>query len=382
MNRSILFLLAFSLDIGFSPIDQSFASRSHPKPSGPYSLGTVIFHLTDQTRKDPTDSTSSRGRELMIQIWYPASTSQGPVTPYFPNSGLISAMKKEEYLNISPTVLESWRSLTSHAISNVSIVSDPSRFPLIVFSHGFGVSRSNYTFILEELASHGFIVVAIDHPTSGLVILPDERVLSLVPDPLGPDGKAGSMTQDASFVLDALLDTSQEAGQFARHIDTQRIGMFGHSLGGAAALDMGRVDSRFRACANMDGYPFGKILAEGLHQPSLMLLQQPGEPIRISDQMRFERDSLWSAIIQKGGSIMHAMAIKGTSHFNFSDLPFIIPDSLMLRNGGTITPQRGHEIITHILHGFFTHYLKNRISDSFQDIATKYPEVTLRQLGR
>jgi hypothetical protein len=189
------------------------------------------------------------------------------------------------------------------------------------------------------------------------------------------------MIKDASFVLSALLDKDQEAGRFAKRIDAQRIGMFGHSLGGAAALGIGRVDHRFRACANMDGYPFGRIPIEGLHQPSLMLLQRPGEPIHISDQMRFERDSLWSAIISKQRTDAYIATIKGTSHFSFSDLPFLVPDSLMIRNGATITPQLGHEIVTHILRVFFSKYFNDAKDVSLEDIAKIYPDVIFERLA-
>jgi pimeloyl-ACP methyl ester carboxylesterase len=374
-------LLTFFLVIGAAAAGQCFPLGTPPQPSGPYSLGTTIFYLTDQTRKDPTDSVSGRGREIMIQLWYPASTPQGPGSPYIPDPGLISAMKNDDYLNINPLTIENWSRLKTHATLDASIVLSPVRFPLILFSHGFGITRSNYTFILEELASHGFILAAIDHPASGLTILPDGRILSLVPDPLGPDGKVQAMTQDALFILNALLDVTGVAGRFTRHIDSERIGMFGHSLGGAAALDMGRIDGRFRACANMDGYPFGRLAAEGLHQASLVLLQQPGEPIHISDQMRFERDSLWSAISQRQNSETYTLTIKGTSHFNFSDLPFIVPDSLMTRNGGTIVPQRGHEIITRVLCGFFAHYLQGNMSKFPQAFAAEYPEVTVKRMN-
>ena len=374
-------LLLFSLWVTCPSSSDSLRFPTLPGPSGQYTVGTSIFYIVDHARKSPIDS--ARARELMVELWYPASTHHGIERAlYIPDSALINAMKNDEYLDLSPGVLDSWRDLVSHSYLNAPLASSPRLIPLILFSHGFGMSRLNYTSMFEDLASHGFIVAAIDHPGSGLTVLPDARVISFAPDPHGPDGKADTMVKDALFVLNALLDSNQAAGRFARRIDAQRIGMFGHSLGGAAALDMGRVDKRFRACANMDGHPFGKIPTDGLHQPSLMLLQQPGEPIHIPDQMRFERDSLWSAIIHKQNSEAYVITIKGMSHFNFSDLPFIVPDSLMTRNGGTIAPQRGHEIMTRILRAFFGRYLQNAMTDSFQEIAREYPEVIIKQLDR
>ena len=318
----------------------------------------------------------------MVELWYPASTHHGIERAlYIPDSALINAMKNDEYLDLSPGVLDSWRDLVSHSYLNAPLASSPRLIPLILFSHGFGMSRLNYTSMFEDLASHGFIVAAIDHPGSGLTVLPDARVISFAPDPHGPDGKADTMVKDALFVLNALLDSNQAAGRYAGLIDAQRIGMFGHSLGGAVALDMGRVDRRFKACVNMDGYPFGKTPIEGLHQPSLMLLQRPGKPVHISDQMRFERDSLWSSIISKQSMEAYFVTIEGTSHFSFSDLPFLVRDSLMIRNGGTIAPHLGHEIVTRILRTFFSKYLMNTKDGPLEDISKRYPEVRFERLA-
>jgi predicted dienelactone hydrolase len=106
-------------------------------------------------------------------------------------------------------------------------------------------------------------MAAIDHPYVGLTVLPEGRVLSFTPETGGPSPDAAArrveaMAQDALFVLDALLDRKSEAGQFARHIDSNRVGMLGQSIGGAAALESCRVSTRFKACADLDGDVWGE----------------------------------------------------------------------------------------------------------------------------
>lgn len=342
-----------------------------PIPSGKNTVGTAIFHLTRSLHQEAS-------RELILQIWYPAQKSSSlSRAPYIPVPALISAMKNNEYMNISAEVLESWGSLKTHSLSNADISGNADQFPLLIFSHGFGVSRCNYTLYTEDLASHGFIVAGIDHADSGLTVLPDGRVLSFAPDSPGPDHQAVHMAEDAAFVVDAFLEGTQNIDMFVDRIDPQRIGMLGHSLGGAAALNIGWMDSRFRAYANLDGYPFGQIREKGINGPFLTILQQPGSPITIPDSMRIERKRDWAGIIGRTRYEAFIIKVKGTSHFNFCDFPFLVPDSLLARNGGVIAAQRGHEIVMGILRSFFSQYLDNGNRESFASVMRKYPEVTI-----
>ena len=381
MSKGIIFTVCGAALVASSLVCSTaeHLSDSHalPTPSGGYPVGTAIFHLIRIPLQVNASAESSTHRELMVQVWYPAETPRDiATTPYIPDSALISAMKKDEYMNISAETLESWRNLKSHSFLNADVTANSDQFPLVIFSHGFGMARCNYTLYTEDLASHGFIVAAIDHANSGLTVLPDGRVLSFAPDSLGPDHKVVQMAEDATFVVDALLDGTQNVDKFVGRIDPQRIGMLGHSLGGAAALNVGWIDIRFRAYANLDGYQFGQIREKGINGPFLAILQQPGGPISIPDSMGIERKREWADIIAKTKNDAFIIKVKGTSHFNFSDFPFLIPDSLLVRNGGVIAAQRGHEIVTVLLRSFFAQYLDYGSTESFKDIMSKYPEVT------
>lgn len=356
----------------------SFA-RLLPEPTGPHSVGTSVFYATRATDGEPAPTHVPPARELTVQLWYPSQASEEQArAPYIPEAPLLEAMKAEGYLNLSLEVLETWHTIETHAVLEAPLADHPRRLPLLLFSHGFGLSRSNYTSIAEDLASHGYVVATIDHPSSGLMVQSDGQVVSFEPHPAGPSGKVEEIRKDASFVLDILLQEKGPFGRFAHRLDPERAGMLGHSLGGAAALDACRADPRFQACADLDGDPFGPVEHEGVLRPYLVMLNVPAASHRPPPEIRAQRDSLWQGVVSRGATPAFIVKIEGTSHYSFSDLPFIVPDSLMRKTGAALTPRRGFLIIADVLRAFFSHYLAQEGENTFLDaVAKRYPEVSL-----
>ena len=318
----------------------------------------------------------------MVQLWYPAKKIKlASTTAYLANPELLSAMKKEQYLDLRSDVMEGWGTVQTHSKLDAPTVTKPRQLPVLIFSHGAGMSRSSYTSIIEDLASHGYIIAAIDHPYLGLSVMSDGRVQSFSTDTRGPEAvvaRVESMAQDASFVLDALLDMKGVSQRFAGHIDARRVGVFGHSLGGAAALEVCRSSTRFKACADLDGSVWGKVESEGINRPYLVMLNVPGAAHRPPPAMRKQRDDEWAAIISRKKTTAFVVKIEGTYHFSFSDIPFIVPESLLKENGADILPQRGFEIITRVLGAFFFHYLNGKNRPTFKTVTNAFHEVTVQ----
>jgi predicted dienelactone hydrolase len=382
VTTTLLFVLSLTAEACFAQELKNERNIRLPMPTGQYSLGTSIFNLTDATRRDPFAKESGRFREIMVQVWYPArKMRQASTVPYL-TPALLSQMKKEQYLDLQSEVMEGWLNLKTHSVLDAPIVTNPRRLPMLVFSHGFGVSRATYTSIIEDLASHGYIVVAIDHPYSGITVLADGRILSFGADDRGGPAVAvervEAMTQDVRFVLGALLDEKGMAGRFANHLDAERLGIFGHSLGGAAALEVCRSSTRFKACADLDCSAWGRVETEGVDQPYLVMLNQPGEAHRPPPAMRQQRDDEWAAIISKKKTAAVIVKIAGTYHLSFTDIPFIVPRTLLEQNGADIASHRGFEIITRVLDAFFSRYLSDRSSRPLVMVTKSYREVTIK----
>ncbi len=373
---------------GFPFSRRSSTSKSWiiPTPTGRYAIGTFIFHLTDATRKIPFAAESDSFREIMVQVWYPAMrVNHARTVSYLTDPALLSAMLKEQYLDVPTEVVEGWQKIHTHSQFDAPIIAKPRRLPVLVFSLGRGMSRSAYTSILEQLASHGYIVVAIDHPYIGLTVLPDGRVLSFASDPRGPEAvveRVEAMAQDVLFVLDAIMNRKGVGGRFANHIDAGKIGMMGHSLGGAAALELCRSSSRFKACADLDGDAWGKVVTEGVNHPFLVMLNEPGESHRPPSAVRKQRDDEWAAIISKKNVPAFVVKIEGTFHLSFTDLPFVVPEALLKKNGAEIPPQRGFEIITKVLMAFFSERLNYHQGAPLESVTKIYNEVTAKAYNR
>src|SRR5436305_12572032 len=178
MNRTqrnrFIFVLLTCISAWSAPAD----AQSQTVPwalTGAYPIGTKIFYLPDSSRPDPV--TSKAPRELMVQLWYPAKPSGEALAPYV-TKALADAMKQDQ---TEPNdVIDSWAALKTHAHLEAPIADRGPKFPLIFLSPGLGFSRALYTSWAEELASLGYVVVAVDHPYTGLTVLPDVKVLSAI----------------------------------------------------------------------------------------------------------------------------------------------------------------------------------------------------------
>ncbi|HEX2191079.1 MAG TPA: hypothetical protein VHG51_19380 [Longimicrobiaceae bacterium] len=355
-----------------------------PAPTGSFAVGTRVLHLRDTTRTDPV--AGSRGRDLAVQLWYPARRLNGALpAPYLAEPGLLAAMRREGYLNLKPEVLDGWSGIRTHSVPDAPVAPRPERLPLLLFSPGQGVARSTYTSIVEELASHGYAVAAIDHPHAGLTVWQDGRVLSSAADTRGEAAdvaRVEAMAGDVSFVLDVLLAGMSGAEWLTGRLDRGRVGALGHSIGGAAALEACRTDARILACADMDGHPFGRVEEEGVDRPHLVMLNQPEASRRPPPEVGIQRRDEWAARMTRNRAAAYLVTITDTNHYTFSDAPFVVPEDVMRRNGAAIPPRRGWEIVTRGLRAFFSRHLRGETGESLRDVVAAHPGVTLETFNR
>ncbi|MGX1471252.1 UNVERIFIED_CONTAM: dienelactone hydrolase [Streptomyces canus] len=243
-----------------------------PAPTGPHTVGTTSVYLEDVSRPDPW-VTDVPTRELMVTVWYPAASASGPRARYLTQSESAQVLAGQQ-VAIAPDALSSVR---TNAFPDAPRDPGLQELPLIVLSPGFTRPRATLTSIGEDLASHGYVAVAVDHTyENAATTFPDGRVATFA---LGRDFprtpefwhkvKTGR-ARDVSFVLDQLLGNNPPwAG--AAQIDPDRIGMAGHSAGGAATIAAMLADERIRAGSNVDGSTDPLIPDTGLDRPFLFL---------------------------------------------------------------------------------------------------------------
>jgi predicted dienelactone hydrolase len=371
-----LLLVAVCL-AAWSEIRSSQAQFTLPLPTGPYAVGTAVGVLIDSTRNL---SDRIQHRPLTVQAWYPARSSSADRADYLLEGALLETLTARQYMNLQPKVLTAWRDVQTHAALDESIDTIAGRLPVLLLSHGFGVIRANYTALAQDLASHGYLVVSIDHPHLGVMVLEDGTIVSSS-DPEAespPAEKVAQVAGDMRFVLDATLQGSGPFALFADYIDPDRVGALGHTLGGTAALEVCLTDRRFDGCADLDGSAFGIVEQEGVAQPFLVLLNEPVP--RVGEEMRLQRRQEWVEVSARQPTTAFLATVAGTMHLSFTDLPFLVPDSVMAKNGAVIDPELMHEITSRLLRAYFASRFGEGSDAAIEAAADDYDEVSLEVL--
>lgn len=174
----------------------------------------------------------------------------------------------------------------THSIRDADISSRHRTYPVVIMRGGHSALVTDYAVLAEDLASHGYVGVGFDAPyRTSVVVFPDGSVIKtadqnnaeLVHEPeltRRATKLVRAWSADASFALDQLerLNASDPSGRLRGRLDMRPVGVFGHSLGGATALQFCHDDFRCKAGIDIDGAPFGTVIKEGLRQPFMFLL--------------------------------------------------------------------------------------------------------------
>ncbi len=285
-----------------------------PRPSGPHLVGSVVFHWTDTQRPETFATGTGARRDVIAQAWYPTETA-GPPVPYFEAQGRLPA-----YVDPYPGFFYGdFDQVDTHASASPPVSTERPTWPVLVFLPGWGSPREDYSALCADLASRGYVVVALSHPyESAVSVLADGQVVSAVAAASVVGANMADMTPirtaDSSFVLDQLERLAQvEPGSpLVGHLDVRHTGIVGHSMGGAAAAQVVAEDPRFLVGVNLDGI-LPAVLAGGWHlRAPFLWLQSDGQHETSYLQ---GRDRLLAGV--PGSDVL---VVGGTSHTSFTDL--------------------------------------------------------------
>jgi dienelactone hydrolase len=283
-----------------------------PNPSGPFAVGTVDRVMVDPARTNryryspPTNA-------FMVTFWYPADPPAAGVLParmwdqrFAADTSLWSAASGWE-MNWSANGYADTQDarffplLVAHRFSGVPVASGAGKVPVVLFSTHSSGGRKVCSQIAEELASHGYLVVAMDHTDCYATEFPDGRYLK------GGSADVASRLQDMRFLLDQLAVLNGGDPLFAGRLDLDRIGVAGTCIGGMVA-EICRSDSRVKCAAIYDA-DTSYVNRAGLQKP---LLAAEGE-----SPLAFYSDVQW--LFSKATTNAVWLQIRGGSHMTATD---------------------------------------------------------------
>ncbi|OAB38742.1 Platelet-activating factor acetylhydrolase plasma/intracellular isoform II [Paenibacillus macquariensis subsp. defensor] len=368
-----------------------------PKPDGPEKVGTQTFHFTDLNRDEVLTEDQGDKRELMVQVWYPTENiNNNKSEALFPKDKEMFKKYIQTYsnsLNLPDFVFDYWKYSKTNSYENVEILPSTSPYPLVLLSHGMGTSRILHASQAENLASHGFIVVTIDHTYSTFAtIFPNGSVtgyktkMTTADDFYNVGKNVGNIwTQDVQFVINQFekLNSGAIESQFKGKMDLNNIGVMGHSFGGATAFNATYLDHRIKAGINMDGSLYEVENRDVINKPFMFIRSGSFKDWLVDFKNNKDSDNelnkqisdelhIIKNVIEHGGS---AIYVEGTQHFNFTDLQFYSELIKLTGITGDINGKRGSSIVNQYVLDFFNKQLKGTGGNLIQGPSDMYPEV-------
>lgn len=372
-----------------------------PELTGKYKVGAQDIKLVTSLDEPITPEIGDK-RELMVKVWYPAH---------------INNEEKEVYLNEAERVGFAFKyglpkstfnyldAVETHTYIKPAV--EEGKFPVLIFSHGQYSNATGYYSIIEEIVSHGYIVLNLNHTfesvgtlfPNGEIKLYDraweEKIITPEMGKIAWDldqGYKKASTFEEKFKasekgilnyvaaditvrwskdISALIDelTKWNTSSFlANHMNISEIGVFGHSQGGSAAGQALLDDNRIKAGVNIDGIQWGPMIDTLLTKPFTYLA---------SDWPSTHADL--NAIVFRNGTLsdFYKAKIPNSGHANFMDIPLMI-NIPVINEAGSIAPNTAYAITTDYVVSFFDKYLLNKPVD-LMELKNKHPTLELTQ---
>lgn len=359
-----------------------------PPPSGPDSIGTFSVQLIDRSRDELYGEHPGGPREFMAQVWYPARASddEQPI-PWSTDWEIVApALAREMGL---PSWFWNHTGYTlSHARESLRVAAG--NFPVLIYSHGWGGMRTNTLNQIEHLVSNGYIVIAPDHTYAAVAtVFEDGEVFykdrSALPEPdTVPDSEyqaaltnlVGLIAGDLVTVLTELNEGEAGAfGTLAGAIDLNRIGLYGHSAGGGAAIKVCLETEQCGGVLAMDPW------VDALTERDLQLtMTRPALYMMSEDWVDTPNEGLLRGIAARGESVTYLVDIEGAWHNDFLMTPLLTPLASQFGFKGPIPASRVLLAVNNYLRGFFDVFLLETGSAALDSVT--YEEVAVAVVDR
>ena len=359
--------------------------------TGQHLIGTKRMVWIDSTRTNWFLDGYGPYRQLMAQIWYPADAS-----------ALLSSVKKSKYIDnkkaLTYTIeLQGYKipeiltnqigSIKCNSWEDASPVSNK-KFPILIFSHGHGGLRTQNTNQVEELVSHGYIVIAVDHTyDAGFVEFPDGNIAySLTSKPEGerlnetPETfytRFGYRVDDIDFVINKIDSFDDYDLNISAIMDKNNIGIFGHSFGCLTSVYATYFNDRIKSCFGLDGW------FEPLHDS--LVFKNINKPIMHLGQNNKGDEQFWNDInfvkmnnfIKSNSDLSVMVDIPGSHHYDYTDFTYFSYIAKKLNFSGIVSTKKMAKIMNVTLLDFFNYTLKDDKKINLDNYKKEFPEIDI-----
>jgi dienelactone hydrolase len=337
-----------------------------PKPSGEFNVGMRRF-VVDFTNADDPTSPNNVSTGYLATIYYPTEDDPAPPAPY---------VEPE----LAQMYADAWEFNISHLTTtmrwNASFL--PSKHnagPTLVFGPGgWGPTTDGSRILLQDLASHGYTVAAIDHPY--------EQPFLRFPNGTGVVGLPVNLSSTIEFINAYHPVRIREMLHFVDYwpklvkklcapFQKDNLGAFGISFGGSVALNVAIESDKIAAANNIDGSIFGPAsanLSSSDAEMPVLLLGFDGHVAR--------EDQSWNNFTTRQSGWWRGIYVEGTVHQDWSDMGFWKIWGTT-RELGPIDGRRMVDVRSAYVRAFFDEHLRGEESLLMDGPVEEWPEVVV-----
>ena len=356
--------------------------------TGIYEVGTKRMEWIDSSRTNWYNGNYGPNRKLMAQVWYPAN--------------ILGSDKKSNYIDnnkaLTYTIELQGYDVPEIFTNQIGLVNCNSwdnpeplfgkKFPIIIFSHGHGGLRTQNTNQVEELVSHGYIVIAVDHTfDAGFVEFPNGEVFySLTSRPNDNPivetseqfyTRFGYRVDDINFIIKQIDKFYEIDNNINAIMNKDNIGIFGHSFGGLTAFYTAYFNDQIKSCFALDGWfePLpDSLMTKNINKPVMHL----GQNNKGEDQFWYDINfTKMNSFITSNSKFSAMIDIPGSHHYDYSDFTYFSYVAKIMNFSGDVPVNTMANIMNETLLDFFDYTLKNKKAPDVNHYKNKYSEIDI-----
>jgi len=368
--RSLLLFLAALISSGCASIAKTtLPFNSLPTPTGPFAVGTSIETWSDKSRPESFTDAPQDYRRIAVQYWYPIADSDSGTTSQYIDQPALKMRAFAKNMGLPKWLVGHIQDIETNSTLDAPLHPSGNNYPVVVFSHGLGGMKTQNSILAEELASHGYFVVSADHAFDAFLTVFDDGTVADYRS--GSDGinteeefwaargpQLAARAGDIRFMLNTIAERqAATTGELTsdglwRRADLSRVGIFGHSFGGATSIMASDQDPRVLAAVALDGWmvPIPRdVIKRGTNKPFLYLGQaQWDDPLNYKKLEKFMANS--------DGDVRSEF-LPNTKHMDFADAPHLSSFARRIGFAGSMPSDELRDKLNADILGFFAQHL-------------------------